>query len=172
MSDAEDSPVPLVAGRSCGSCIACCVTPRIDSASFNKPANSLCPHCTGTACAIYQTRPAPCRSFFCAWRQSEQMDDSWRPDRSGVILFPAHAPGYGPGLNLMLTDGQASIQRDWLPPLVMRLVRHNRAVMLTINDRQALINDSIAPCLGGGAAAVQAQLLRLYAGAFSGSPVL
>lgn len=44
--------------------------------------------------------------------------------------------------------------------------------MLTINDRQALINDTVAPCLKDGQAAVQAQLLRLYAGAFSNSPVL
>lgn len=172
MSDEDDSPVPLVAGRDCGSCIACCITPRIDSAVFNKPANTLCQHCTGTACAIHDTRPAPCRSFFCAWRQSAQMDDSWRPDRSGVILFPAHVPGRGPGLNLMLTDGRASIERAWLAPLVARLVRHNRAVMLTINDRHALINDSIAPCLAGGEKAVRAQLLRLYDGAFSNSPVL
>lgn len=172
MSDADDSAVPLVAGRTCGSCIACCVTPAIISENFNKPANSLCPHCTGTACAIHQDRPLPCRSFFCAWRQSEQLDDSWRPDRSGVILFPAKANGYRTGLNLMLTDGRHSIGRAWLAPLVARLVRGHCAVVLTVNNREALINDSIAPFLAGGEAAVRAHLLRLYDGAFSDRPTL
>jgi len=37
-------------------------------------------------CSIYKNRPDPCREWFCAWRNLSELDDSWRPDRSGVML--------------------------------------------------------------------------------------
>jgi hypothetical protein len=41
-----------------------------------------CRHCA-RGCAIYDRRPILCRDFYCGWRQ---LDDSWRPDRSGVFV--------------------------------------------------------------------------------------
>ena len=85
---AENAPTPLEM-RSCGTCVACCVTPRIATSELTKDPNTACAHCTGSGCGIYDARPPVCRDYLCLWRQTAEMDDSWRPDRSGVILFSA-----------------------------------------------------------------------------------
>jgi hypothetical protein len=174
MTDAADSPVPLAPGRSCGTCIACCITPAIVSAEYDKPADTRCQYCDGKGCTIYATRFSPCRSFFCGWRQDASLSEDWRPDRSGVILFSRAVEGYASpqGIDLMLTEGEASIRRPWFAPFVADLVRRRLAVFMTINGRVALINPALEPVLTRGNQAVLAQLLRLHAGAYSGSPKL
>jgi hypothetical protein len=37
-------------------------------------------------CSIYSKRPTPCREWFCVWRNLSELDDSWRPDKSGVMI--------------------------------------------------------------------------------------
>lgn len=76
----------LAPGRECGSCTACCKISSIDVPALRKPAGVMCPNCTGTACAIYDTRPEPCRTFFCLWRRVGSMPDELRPDRIGVMF--------------------------------------------------------------------------------------
>jgi hypothetical protein len=76
----------LAPGRACGSCTACCKISSIDVPSLRKPAGIMCPNCTGTNCSIYDTRPEPCRTFFCLWRKVATMPDALRPDRIGVMF--------------------------------------------------------------------------------------
>ena len=38
-------------------------------------------------CAIYETRPPVCRSYYCAWRTVDIFGDEWRPDKSGVLPY-------------------------------------------------------------------------------------
>ena len=76
----------LVAGRECGECAACCKVPEIDELLLRKPAEILCPNSTSHGCKIYDSRPAPCRAFYCNWRMDSQLHDDWRPDRSGVLI--------------------------------------------------------------------------------------
>jgi hypothetical protein len=76
----------LVPGRVCGSCTACCKVPKIDAPSLQKPAGVMCQHCTGSNCGIYESRPTPCRTFFCLWRRVGGMPDELRPDRIGVMF--------------------------------------------------------------------------------------
>jgi len=76
----------LVPGRTCGSCVACCVIPRIDAPNFIKEAGVMCVHCSGNDCTIYEDRPAQCRTFYCLWRRVGTMPDSLRPDRTGVMF--------------------------------------------------------------------------------------
>ncbi len=76
----------LVPERTCGSCIACCVIPRIEAPSFTKEAGVMCVHCSGQDCSIYEERPNPCRTFYCLWRRVGTMPDSLRPDRTGVMF--------------------------------------------------------------------------------------
>lgn len=78
---------PLVPSRGCGDCTVCCVVPAIDHEEIQKHAGVRCPH-AGQGCAIYETRPTPCREFFCAWRFIAGLGDEWRPDRSGILLWP------------------------------------------------------------------------------------
>lgn len=163
----ELSFTPL-ATRSCGTCVACCVTPRIATAEISKDANTVCTHCTGSGCAIYETRPQVCRDYLCLWRKTAEMDDSWRPDKSGVILFAIDAPrGYASsmGLELMLTEGEASIRRPWFAPFVAQNVRARRAIFMTINDTRALLNPYLERMVLKGDEAVLEQLLRFHAGA-------
>lgn len=75
----------LVPDRSCGECTLCCTVMAIDKPEIQKKAGVPCRHCKD-GCAIYETRPTLCREYHCAWRQLPILDDSWRPDRSGVFV--------------------------------------------------------------------------------------
>src|SRR5919198_3090540 len=63
----------LVEGRSCGPCVGCCSIYQIPA--LQKPKYTLCKHCTGTSCAIYDDRPDDCRKFFCLWRRIAAMHE-------------------------------------------------------------------------------------------------
>src|SRR6185437_7109688 len=77
----------LVPGRECGACTACCRELTIESDALRKVQGVLCVHCTPEqGCGIYQTRPDACRDWYCQWRRYAWLDDSWRPDRSGLLL--------------------------------------------------------------------------------------
>lgn len=75
---------PPVPGRSCGECTACCLLLDIDE--LQKPAEVLCPSCTGSGCGVYETRVSACRNYYCAWRRVEAMPDWARPDRLRVMF--------------------------------------------------------------------------------------
>src|SRR5262245_28337296 len=63
----------LVAGRGCGPCIGCCSIYQIPA--LQKPKYTLCKHCTGSSCAIYDDRPDDCRKFYCLWRRIDVMPE-------------------------------------------------------------------------------------------------
>jgi hypothetical protein len=74
----------LVEGRSCGPCVGCCSIYQIRA--LQKPKYTLCKHCTGTSCAIYNDRPDDCRKFFCLWRRIAAMPEEARPDKIGIVF--------------------------------------------------------------------------------------
>ena len=77
----------VVTGRKCGQCTVCCRVPPIRAKGLVKAAGVLCEHCVeGAGCTIYRKRPNLCRDFYCGWRMFPDLDDSWRPDRSGVLI--------------------------------------------------------------------------------------
>jgi Fe-S-cluster containining protein len=83
----------LVPERKCGTCVACCKILDIDKPDLKKPANVLCPHCTGTGCGIYSTRPEICRTWYCLWRRIDVMPEFLRPDKAGVLFsLDQHLP--------------------------------------------------------------------------------
>ena len=85
MSEKNESH--LVSGRECGECTACCVVLHIDDATFKKPADQVCKNLMAQGgCKIYSSRPSVCQDWHCAWRFMAQLDESWRPDRSGIML--------------------------------------------------------------------------------------
>src|SRR3954470_4897253 len=77
----------LISGRDCGDCTVCCTVMTINKPEIQKQSGVTCRHCKETGCAIYDSRPPICRVWFCAWRTVEIFDDSWRPDRSGVMPY-------------------------------------------------------------------------------------
>jgi hypothetical protein len=115
LSDLEQNLVP---GRSCGGCTVCCKHLTIKVPELKKLPGYLCVHCTeGAGCQIYETRPPVCRNWYCGWRFMPQLDDSWRPDLSEILIrfqFEDIPPGYtGPALNLELIGSLQKIL--WLP---------------------------------------------------------
>ncbi|HEY8947785.1 MAG TPA: hypothetical protein VIM56_02750 [Rhizomicrobium sp.] len=91
---------PPVPGRECGECRACCQYLKIDAPDFHKAPNVLCEHWK-EGCTIYETRPSPCRTFFCGWRLMPNLGDNWRPDRSNIFLRLANTNGV-PGIDINL----------------------------------------------------------------------
>lgn len=99
----------LVPGRTCGDCTVCCRVPAIDKPEVQKASGVLCRHCTG-GCTIYETRFEICRTFHCAWRQMGNLDESWRPDQSGVYMEFQFLDNVM-GVSLMLVDDPGAVVR-------------------------------------------------------------
>jgi hypothetical protein len=90
-----------------------------------------CRHCT-QGCTIYDTRPALCRDFYCGWRQLPILDDSWRPDRSGVFaeLVPVDDQT---GLSLVLVGNPLkTLRQPWFIDFVAIGVRGDFPLLLGI----------------------------------------
>lgn len=86
MAEQDDEPY-TVPGRECGTCTSCCRDLAITQDGMNKMPGVTCEHCIASGgCAIYESRPNVCRDFHCAWRSLPYMDESWRPDRSGILI--------------------------------------------------------------------------------------
>lgn len=80
-SDGDD----LVEGRSCDGCTMCCKLLSIDV--LNKPRAVWCPHCDKKrGCKIYDSRPEPCRAFYCGWRRIGDLDARWKPSQSKILI--------------------------------------------------------------------------------------
>lgn len=79
----------------CGACNLCCTVMRVEM-DPPKPEHVRCKHACRAGCAIYETRPEPCRKWFCVWHGShseeaaaeglEPLPDWLRPDRCRVVL--------------------------------------------------------------------------------------
>jgi hypothetical protein len=87
MNEMEAVPLPLVAGRECGSCNACCVHLTIDEPELRKAQGIRCHNALAdNSCAIYASRPKTCRLYFCGWKILKWIKEPMRPDRSGVLV--------------------------------------------------------------------------------------
>jgi hypothetical protein len=168
---------PLVPGRDCGDCTVCCWALNIDKPEVQKASGLLCKHCTGGGCAIYETRFEVCRSFHCAWRQLSNMDEGWRPDRSGV--FAEFQPLDGvTGLSLMLVGNPLKTVREaWFIDFAANGVIHNVPMWMTLagppghEGAQSLMNtnpmrQAAATSRAAVKALLEVQLKRLQAFAF------
>jgi hypothetical protein len=124
----------LVSGRACGGCEVCCIVPPIDKPEIQKSSGSACRHCANGGCDVYEARPQVCRSFYCAWRRTEQFPEDWRPDKSGIFaeIEINVAPPFRPlGFSLMLVGNPLKIVRqpDFID-FVAGNVRNNVAVFM------------------------------------------
>ncbi len=128
----------LVPGRECGSCTVCCVAPNINKPDIQKVSGAACKHCAGGGCAIYETRPEVCRGFFCAWRTVDIFDESWRPDKSGVLAqvetegIPEHFE-ITSGIGLMLVGNPNRIIREkWFQEFVVTGIMNSIPLFLSL----------------------------------------
>jgi hypothetical protein len=128
----------LVSGRDCGECTACCIWPSINKPDIQKLSGVACRNCTASGCAIYETRPQVCRSYYCAWRTVDIFDDSWRPDRSGVLAY-VETQGISDdfdlstGIGLMLVGNPLKIVRQkWFQDFVVTGVMNSVPLFLSL----------------------------------------
>jgi hypothetical protein len=131
--------------NSCGACAVCCLALRIDE--FSKPAGTMCQHCTGTGCGIYETRYEVCRGFLCGYRMVPALGDAWRPDRSGILILtmeqknvPEEHRAAGMGMQFVILGGEKAIRRRGFAEYVATLVSRNVAVYMSADSPKTLIN--------------------------------
>lgn len=150
----------LVAHRECGKCTVCCKVLAIDDPALAKPPGTLCANArAGSGCKIYDTRPDPCRGFFCGWRYLRELDDKWRPDRSGIMIrlqTSAVPPGYQPMGIQFLVFGGADVINPGFVNYISSLVARRIAVFLALrgpegySDVSVLLNDHLAAAVARG----------------------
>lgn len=121
----------LVPGRTCGDCTACCTVMAIDKPDIQKQAGVTCRHCRG-GCTIYETRPGLCRDFHCGWRQLPILDDSWRPDRSGVFVEIEVIEGETALSLVLIGNPLKTVRQPWFIDFVTTGVRGNVPLHLGI----------------------------------------
>jgi hypothetical protein len=84
-SDSCDVGLPLVPGRSCGTCSLCCKVYSVRE--LNKPAGHWCIHSKfGLGCGIHAIRPSVCSQFFCSWLIDPNLGPEWKPEVSRFVL--------------------------------------------------------------------------------------
>ena len=120
-----------LSGRRCGECTVCCTAMAIDKPEIQKEAGVTCRYCQG-GCTIQDHWPALCRDYFCGWRRLKSMDESWRPDRSGV-LAEVEQDGGDIHLSLVLVANPLkTLRQPWFVDFVAAWVRKGLPLSLGI----------------------------------------
>jgi len=134
--------------KSCGPCQVCCVALKIKTPQLRKAAQAPCPHLAAKGCGIYESRPPVCRGFLCGWRLMPELDASWRPDLSGVMLLPLPEDqipklyrAAGPGWVLVISDAKAITPR--LGRLAAAMVKRRAAVFLSVMTPRIQMNEQL-----------------------------
>jgi hypothetical protein len=122
-------PLPLVPGRECGGCHACCRYTSIPA--LEKAPNILCRH-WNDGCTIYTERPDVCRGFFCGWRVMPNLDDNWRPDRSKIFIRITPEANGAPGIEANLLAPLTPKMTRELLSFIAQPIREGFAVYIAI----------------------------------------
>lgn len=128
----------LISGRDCGGCTVCCTVMTINKPEIQKESGIPCRHCKQTGCAIYDSRPPVCRSWYCAWRTVDIFDADWRPDKSGVMPYVetegiAADFDLSTGIGLMLIDNPLkTVRQKWFQDFVMTGIMNSVPLFLSL----------------------------------------
>jgi hypothetical protein len=107
--------------------------PAIDHADLQKLPGVTCPNCKVGGCRIYETRPDPCRNFYCGWRYLPGLGNEWRPDKNGILIrFEKAPPGYPPTAFQFLVFSGGDVVRPALIDYMMQLIGRRFAVFLAL----------------------------------------
>ena len=156
------------AEKACGPCQACCVALKIDAPELRKASGTACMYLVAKGCGIYDTRPPVCRGFLCGWRLLPELDASWRPDLSGVMLLrlselPKNYRGTEPGWVLVILDGKTALTPR-LAKFAASVVRRKAALFLSAMTPRIPLNAQLeAPVAANDMGAVLDVLRRTHA---------
>lgn len=103
----------------------------IDKPEIQKEAGVTCRHCRG-GCTIKDHWPSLCRDYFCAWRRLKIMDDSWRPDRSGVLAEVELERGELHLSLVLVGNALKTVRQPWFVDFVAYSVRNGVQLFLGI----------------------------------------
>jgi hypothetical protein len=145
--------------RSCGACTVCCTALAIETPELRKQPGVTCSHCAAQGCAIYETRFPICRSYFCGWFGLPELDDSWRPDRSGILISRRDdgiPPGYpaGEGIEFLLLAGEEALAHPPFIPFLRALLTSRTPAFLALPGpaghypARIFLNDALANATG------------------------
>lgn len=129
----------LVEGRSCGDCTVCCTWLQVDTPELQKDAGVTCDHCTGTGCAVYETRFPVCRTWHCLWRHIGVMPEEARPDKSGIVfgliwpVEPTHPFGKS-YIRAMAYADEAAFETDLAQDLLAMFTQGDLPVWISTFD--------------------------------------
>ena len=85
-ADRAPAAPPRLPVKPCGDCSLCCTVLAVHELS--KPCGQRCDLLAEAGgCSVHATRPGACRSFQCFWTLSTVLDEAWKPDRSGLVLW-------------------------------------------------------------------------------------
>ena len=80
------TPGELTTERQCGACELCCKVMAVQE--LEKPKGSWCSNCDiGNGCKIYTERPNSCRTFYCGYLISPNLDEHWYPAKCKMIVL-------------------------------------------------------------------------------------
>jgi len=158
------------AEKICGPCQACCVALKIQAPELRKQSGTPCQHLVSKGCNVYDRRPQVCRAFLCGWRLLPELDVSWRPDLSGVMLLrlsereiPSAHRSAGPGWVFVILDGDKALTQK-LARHVAELAARNAAVYLSAMTPRIQLNEQLAaPMAAGDMDGVLAVLKQVHA---------
>jgi hypothetical protein len=161
-------PVP---NRGCGECNYCCQHLLIETDELRVSPGNLCHNWqTGTGCTIYATRPDVCRGYLCGWMMFAHFDDSWRPDRCGIIVTPTDAnipDGYPPeGIEFLIVKPDLAAAKSDFIPFVMKAIGAGMPVFLALRgpaghkSSRAFLNHHLAAVAKAGDATTFQSLFK------------
>lgn len=158
------------AEKICGPCKACCIAPKIDTPDLKKRAGAACVHLVEKGCGIYAERPPVCRGFLCGWRLLPELDPSWRPDLSGVMLIcvnqadvPKPYRGAGHGWVFVVLDAEKALTLKLARYAADRARRGVAIYMSAMTPRSQLNEQLEKPVKVGDPKGVLAVLKRVHA---------
>ena len=97
----------LAPSRACGTCTLCCKVAAVEEVA--KPMGVWCAHCLrNNGCAIYDSRPPSCRTFYCQWIIAKGLGPEWKPERAKFALVKTEA---GRRLTALVDPGYPSAWR-------------------------------------------------------------
>lgn len=158
------------AEKICGPCQACCVALKIEAPELRKKSGTPCSHLTEKGCGIYETRPPVCRDFLCGWRLLPELDLSWRPDLSGVMLLrlggnevPNAYRATAPGWVFVILDGGKALTPK-LARHIAGLAARKAALYLSAMTPRIQLNEQLErPVAAGDMDGVLAVLKHVHA---------
>jgi len=129
----------------------------IDTPEFKKAGQKPCEHLSGGRCGIYAKRFKICREFLCGYLLFPELDEGWRPDKSGILVLqvaqaslPKAYQDAGHGIQLLVMGGEAAILRPGFAEYVFGLVQGRVGVYLTAMIPRAMLNQYLEPFVAAG----------------------